>query len=79
MELNGIAHIQLTVADVERSIAFLSAATQQAFATAAKRVGLHTATDDHPNATPNYQARGYRVCKERELKNPMPSRVAPAS
>jgi len=51
----------------------LSAATAQAFATGAKRVWLHTATDDHQNALPNYKARGYRVYRERELKSPMPS------
>src|SRR5580692_4603264 len=39
----------------------LSAATQQAFDDGAKRIWLHTATDDHPNALPNYRKRGYRV------------------
>jgi ribosomal protein S18 acetylase RimI-like enzyme len=50
----------------------LSAATQQAFDYGAKRIWLHTATDDHPNALPNYQKRGYRVYDEDELRNPMP-------
>jgi len=52
--------------------ALLSAATQHAFATGARRIWLHTATDDHPNALPNYEARGYRVYRQTELRNPMP-------
>jgi ribosomal protein S18 acetylase RimI-like enzyme len=55
----------------------LSAATRHAFALGAGRVRLHTATDDHPNALPNYRARGYRVSQERPLRHPMPS-PAPA-
>jgi len=55
----------------------LSAATQRAFATGARRVWLHTATDDHPNALPNYEARGYRVYRERALRNPIPSQASP--
>lgn len=51
--------------------ALLSAATQAAFASGARRVYLHTATDDHPNALPNYRARGYRVYREGTLRNPM--------
>ncbi len=50
----------------------LSAATRQAFADGAKRIWLHTATDDHPHALPNYQARGYRIYHEERLANPMP-------
>jgi ribosomal protein S18 acetylase RimI-like enzyme len=49
----------------------LSVATQQAFDCGAKRIWLHTATDDHPNALPNYKKRGYRIYHEDELKNPM--------
>lgn len=52
----------------------LSAATQQAFDCGAKRIWLHTATDDHPNALPNYRKRGYRIYHEVELKHPMPGR-----
>ncbi len=51
----------------------LSAATEKAFATGAKRIWLQTATDDHPNALPNYLAGGYRIYRESVLKNPMPS------
>jgi ribosomal protein S18 acetylase RimI-like enzyme len=50
----------------------LSAATRQAFALGARRVWLHTATDDHPHALPNYRARGYRVYREEALEHPMP-------
>jgi GNAT superfamily N-acetyltransferase len=49
----------------------LSAATRAAFRLGATRVCLHTATDDHPGALPNYLAGGYRVYRERELKNPI--------
>jgi GNAT superfamily N-acetyltransferase len=49
----------------------LSAATRQAFNDGAKRIRLHTATDDHPNALPNYEARGYRIYRDKLLKNPM--------
>jgi GNAT superfamily N-acetyltransferase len=31
-----------------------------------KRVWLHTSTQDHPNALPNYQARGLRPYKTEE-------------
>jgi len=51
----------------------LSVATQQAFALGARRIWLHTATDDHPHALPNYLARGYRVVREEALANPMRS------
>lgn len=49
----------------------LSAATELAFDMGARRVWLHTATDDHPNALPNYRARGYRVVREAPLRNPV--------
>jgi ribosomal protein S18 acetylase RimI-like enzyme len=52
----------------------LTAATREAFAFGARRVTLHTATDDHPHALPNYLARGYRVVREAPLANPMPAR-----
>ncbi len=55
----------------------LTAATEQAFAIGARKVWLHTATDDHPNALPNYLSGGYRIVRERELRNPMPSRGIP--
>jgi ribosomal protein S18 acetylase RimI-like enzyme len=50
----------------------LSVATRQAFAFGARRIWLHTATDDHPHALPNYRARGYRVYREEALEHPMP-------
>ncbi|ARU05136.1 hypothetical protein CCO03_10920 [Comamonas serinivorans] len=49
----------------------LTAATEQAFATGARKVWLHTATDDHPNALPNYLSGGYRIVRERALRNPL--------
>jgi len=49
----------------------LSVATRQAFARGARRIWLHTATDDHPHALPNYRARGYRVYREEPLAHPM--------
>ena len=52
----------------------LTAATEQAFAMGVSKIWLHTATDDHPNALPNYLASGYRIIRERELKNPISSR-----
>lgn len=54
----------------------LTAATRQAFATGARRVWLHTATDDHSHALPNYLSGGYRIVRERELRNPLRPRVA---
>lgn len=53
----------------------LTVATEQAFASGARKVRLHTATDDHPNALPNYLSGGYRIVRERELRNPMPPRA----
>ncbi len=55
----------------------LTTATEQAFATGARKVWLHTATDDHPNALPNYLAGGYHIVGERELKNPIRSQAQP--
>ena len=49
----------------------LSAATQKALDCGVKRIRLHTATDDHPNALPNYTKRGYRIYSEGVLNNPM--------
>ena len=48
----------------------LSIATRQAFALGARRIWLHTATDDHPHALPNYRARGYRIYREEALDHP---------
>ena len=55
--------------------ALLSLATVEAFSLGAARVWLHTATDDHPSALPNYLARGFSVYREQELKNPMPTKA----
>lgn len=55
----------------------LTVATRQAFALGARRVWLHTATDDHPHALPNYRARGYRLYREEALEHPMPDVTEP--
>lgn len=52
----------------------LSAAAERAFDMGAHRIWLHTATDDHPNALPNYTKRGFRIYHEEALKAPMPSK-----
>jgi len=57
----------------------LNAATERAFATGARKVWLHTATDDHPNALQNYLSGGYHIVRERALRKPMPTRAASAS
>jgi GNAT superfamily N-acetyltransferase len=45
----------------------LSFAAGRAFARGAQRLWLRTCTKDHPNALPNYQARGFRIVREEEL------------
>jgi ribosomal protein S18 acetylase RimI-like enzyme len=40
---------------------FLSEALDTIWADSAKRIWLHTSSDDHPNALRNYLARGFRV------------------
>ena len=52
----------------------LSAATEKAFAWGAKRIWLHTATDDHPAALPNYKNRGFIIYRKTILKNSMLNR-----
>jgi ribosomal protein S18 acetylase RimI-like enzyme len=54
----------------------LTLATERAFATGAPKVWLHTATDDHPNALPNYLSGGYRIVRERELNVSAPDHYA---
>ena len=58
----------------------LAAATELAFEAGAPQVRLHTATDDHPAALPNYLAGGYRIVRAHRLSRPMKSlsvRAAP--
>jgi ribosomal protein S18 acetylase RimI-like enzyme len=55
----------------------LTAATERAFTMGVSKIWLHTATDDHPNALPNYLSSGYRIIRERELKNPISPRSSP--
>ncbi len=53
----------------------LTDATAKAFATGARKVWLHTATDDHPHALPNYLSGGYRIVRQRALRNPVHPRA----
>ena len=39
----------------------LTEAIRRAWALDAQRVWLHTCTEDHPAALPNYQKRGFRI------------------
>jgi ribosomal protein S18 acetylase RimI-like enzyme len=41
--------------------------------TATTRVWLHTASSDHANALPNYQARGFRVVRSERRRKQVPS------
>ena len=43
--------------------ALLTAAVRRAWKMGAARVWLHTCDLDHPRAIPNYEARGFRICK----------------
>lgn len=49
----------------------LTTATKRAFETGSRKIWLHTATDDHSNALPNYLSGGYRIVRERELESPI--------
>ena len=46
----------------------LTEAVEQAWASGARRVWLHTNTLDHPAALPNYQKRGFRVTRTEEYE-----------
>ena len=41
--------------------------------TATRRVWLHTSSSDHPNALPNYQARGFRVVGSETRRKEVPA------
>lgn len=45
----------------------LSFAAGRAFERGAQRIWLRTCTKDHPNALPNYKARGFRIVCEEDL------------
>ena len=51
----------------------LSCAVRDAWALGPRRVWLHTCTLDHPNALPNYVARGFAVFKTEEYEVSFPS------
>ena len=50
----------------------LEDAIRKAWALGGKRVWLHTCTLDHPQALPNYLARGFKVFKEEEFEDEIP-------
>lgn len=50
----------------------LEDAIRTAWALGGKRVWLHTCTLDHPQALPNYLARGFQIFKEEEFEDNIP-------
>ena len=52
----------------------LTCAIERGFAMGAKRVWVHTCTQDHPQALANYKARGLRLYKEETIDVNQPSR-----
>jgi len=52
--------------------ALLTDAINRAFSIGGKRVWLHTCTLDHPQALPNYLARGFRIFKEETFMEELP-------
>jgi GNAT superfamily N-acetyltransferase len=52
----------------------LTCAIERGFAIGAKRVWVHTCTQDHPQALANYQARGLRLFKEETVLVDQPAR-----
>jgi len=52
----------------------LTEATRRAWAKKATRVWVHTSSLDHPNALPNYRARGFRLFKEEVSFKDLPGR-----
>ena len=56
-----VAYFGIVPAEIGRGFGkhLLSCAVRDAWALAPRRVWLHTCTLDHPNAIPNYKARGF--------------------
>ena len=52
----------------------LEDAIDKAWQMASARIWLHTCTLDHPNALPNYLRRGFRVFKEEDFEDEVPTR-----
>jgi hypothetical protein len=50
----------------------LTDAVDRAWSLGARRIWLHTCTFDHPQAIPNYIARGFRVFRIEEYAVPNP-------
>ena len=53
--------------------ALVEDAIDKAWKLAEKRIWLHTCTLDHPAALPNYLARGFKIFKEEDIKEMIPS------
>jgi N-acetylglutamate synthase-like GNAT family acetyltransferase len=60
-----IAYFGIVAAEFGRGLGkhLLSCAVRDAWALGPRRVWLHTCTLDHPNALPNYRARGFAPYK----------------
>src|SRR5262245_60133962 len=50
----------------------LTAAVERGWALGPRRVWLHTCTLDHPSALANYQARGFRLCRQETKLRELP-------
>jgi len=70
-----IAYFGIVAAEFGRGLGkhLLSSAVRDAWALGAKRVWLHTCTLDHPNALPNYLARGFTPYKTEEYEVERPA------
>ena len=69
-----LAYFGLLPAFIGKGIgaALLTDAIQRAWAMGARRVWVHTCTLDHPQALPNYRARGFRVYRTEEKPEELP-------
>ncbi len=70
-----IAYFGIVAAEFGRGFGkhLLSCAVRDAWALGPKRVWLHTCTLDHPNALPNYVARGFVPYKTEDYEAPPPA------
>jgi N-acetylglutamate synthase-like GNAT family acetyltransferase len=73
-----IAYFGIVQAEFGRGFGkhLLSCAVRDAWALGPKRVWLHTCTLDHPNALPNYVARGFTQYKTEQYEVESPKRLA---
>jgi len=65
-----LVHFGLLPAFIGRGVgsAFLCEVVRRAWALGARRVWLHTCSNDHPTALPGYQARGFRIFRVEEAE-----------